>query len=103
MFDAVMNKINEVRASDPNTKRRWLIASSATTMIVVIVLWSFYLNASVESVREAREQKETHRVEQPGFWSTMAAGFSAFKDNLADLLHSFGQGKTLEITRDENL
>ena len=45
-----MFKIKELQQLDESSKKRWLLILTSISVVVVLVLWAFYLNATVVSV-----------------------------------------------------
>ncbi len=48
MFEKLKNLLNNIQNSDEITKKRWLIASSAVAMVLVVSLWLIYINNAIQ-------------------------------------------------------
>ena len=64
----IKNFFLNLQTKDEATKKNWLILLSAASMIVVITLWGFYVNYSIQDLREVRENNN------PGFFQTFKNG-----------------------------
>lgn len=53
----IKNFIKKLQRSDDKTKKRWLVVSSAISMVIIFFLWLAYLNAVV--MPETKQEKAT--------------------------------------------
>ncbi|MBI2024484.1 MAG: hypothetical protein HYT03_00090 [Candidatus Harrisonbacteria bacterium] len=90
--------ISKIQNSDDNTKKLWVAVFSVITMVVVIALWSAYLNWSIVRVDDAgmgsefaaglETQKQKETLRGPGFFATFFTGakniFEEVKNEVAN-------------------
>jgi len=69
MIRTITNFVIELQKSDEGTKRRWLVILTASTMLIVLVLWSIYINITIKSLG-SQEVKSA----QSDFSSTFRTG-----------------------------
>lgn len=62
--------VKKIQNSDEATKKRWLIASSAIAMVLIISLWLVYINWTIKSVGDDSEKQEL----EIGFWQIFKTG-----------------------------
>lgn len=72
--------IENIQNSDEATKKRWLIASSAVTMILVVSLWLIYINHSIQPAGNNIniEQQESGI----GFWQIFKNGLNIVGESI---------------------
>lgn len=70
MFKNLKKYLSKIQNSDEATKKRWLIASSAVAMILVIGLWLIYINWTIKSIGDNIEKQNA----EPGFWQIFKTG-----------------------------
>jgi len=52
----VRQRVRKIQRSNDRTKRRWLIGTTAVTMVAIIVLWVGYLNLTVPPLASPTEE-----------------------------------------------
>lgn len=102
--------IKKLQRLPESAKRKWLLAASALSMIVILGLWFLYLNFSLPSIAEEKP-KEQPKKDEEGIGDIMFRGFenlrsdfgerwSAFK---GDLSKNLDQLKNQFETRNETI
>ena len=98
MRQFLKNKLEEIRGSDQKNKKRWLVAISAVTMIVVIGLWLIYLNQIIKS--PVTEQLPDTSV---GNWQIFKNGlkvvFESVRDYLSSLVSKITSSRIITIEK----
>ncbi|OGY66928.1 MAG: hypothetical protein A3H63_02390 [Candidatus Harrisonbacteria bacterium RIFCSPLOWO2_02_FULL_45_10c] len=56
MFSKIQDFFTALQKKDDLIKKRWLIFFTASSMLVVITLWSFYLSATIRSFNSEPQQ-----------------------------------------------
>lgn len=96
MFEKIRNLLNNIQNSDEKTKKRWLIGSSAVTMIIVISLWLVYLNFSIRSQVPTDTQPAS-----AGFWQILKTGattaIDSIKTEVKNLISKINSARTITI------
>ena len=62
MLHKIQNFFWELQRGDEDTKKRWLILLSGSSMLVVLILWSFYINMSIQSLNSQEAYPENAGV-----------------------------------------
>ncbi len=92
--------IRELQRSDDQRKHRWLVGTSAVSMVIVVGLWVIFLNVSVPTVSSgvATASGTVHSVPgdettspQDSFGAVLGRGFSIVTDTLGRTLGTAGQ------------
>jgi len=100
MFFALRNKIEEIREADLQTRKRWLIASSAAAMIIIVMLWLMYLNITVIPATETAHVKTD---DKPGIFTVLGAGLQTTTESMTNTIYKimniFTEGRSFEINR----
>lgn len=94
MFKKIKKSIEKIQDSDEAAKKRWLIASSAVTMILVISLWLVYINNTIQPVNNVIEKQES----EIGFWQIFKNGLNIVGESIWDGVKSFISKITSERT-----
>ena len=103
MFKGLKNFIAELRASDETRKKRYMIASSAITMSIVVLLWLGYLNINVRNIGDTGSTGVAQETPRSDFWGTMKRGSAILYAQIADLiLKGINQKKEININTEEN-
>lgn len=88
----IQNYIEKLQGLDEDAKKIWLIVLTAVSVVIVVTLWLFYLNATVLAV---------HEKEKPGFLQVFKTGLNVVGEKvefgLANSYIYFSQGKKLQI------
>src|SRR3989338_2528110 len=74
-LESVRRFIVNLQRADIERRRRWLVASSAVSMVFVLVLWILYINTVIPSERGLARERAL--AEAPGFGDTLLAGLNA--------------------------
>lgn len=82
IFHRIEQYIRNLQRSSNEHKRRWLIGASAISMGIVIVLWLFYLSATLPGLPRAApaQEQSTARVEKSSFFQTLGRGFGVLAE-----------------------
>ena len=87
-----MHYINRLQNLDNDLKKVWLVALTVASLVIVVTLWLFYLNATVLAVNE---------IERPGFWQVFKTGLNVVGERvefgLANSYIYFSQGKQINL------
>ncbi len=94
MFYGFKKFIKKIQNSDENIKKRWLIASSAITMVLVIGLWLIYMNWSINSFNENAQKQKS----ETGFWQIFKTGLDVVGESIWNNVKNFAQKITGEKT-----
>ncbi len=81
----MLNFLKKLQASDEGVKQRWLIASSAILMAIVIFLWLGYFNALIQPVN-APPPTESADL---SFWQTFKTGLGIISENIKSEIKSW--------------
>lgn len=77
----LIRKINDfiggLQKKDESEKRQWLIASTAISMTLVLILWGFYFSATIKNL----SNKETAQSKN-GFGATFSQGMKVISDKI---------------------
>ncbi len=65
-------QLGGIRASGEKEKKKWLVILSGAVMIIIIILWSLYMNSFVLGTTDQTQEK-TIGV---GFWPVFKTGLS---------------------------
>lgn len=71
--------IEKLQNSDEAAKIRWLIVLSAIAMAIIVGLWLFFLNVSVEKVGSIKAEESGI-----GFWLVFKTGMKAVGESIAE-------------------
>lgn len=88
MFHKIRRTIDRVQRSDDIIKRRWVLGSSVVSMVVVIVLWTIYVDISTPSGGTSTRAERVPALaagastSTPGFLETFGAGVSIIFDSI---------------------
>ena len=52
MLHKIQNFFIEIQQSNEDAKRRWLFILSGSSMLIVLILWIFYINLTVQSLQK---------------------------------------------------
>ncbi len=89
-----MNYIYRLQNLDNDSKKVCLVVLTAISVVVVVTLWLFYLNATVVAVDEP---------EKPGFWRVFKTGLGVVGEKvefgLANSYIYFSQGKKINLSK----
>ncbi len=77
MRRTITHFILDIQKSDEETKKRWLIIFTSSAMILVLILWSIYINITVQSLGN-----QEVRAAQSDFSSTFQAGLTVLLKEL---------------------
>lgn len=96
----LIKKIDEIRNSDEEIKKRWLIGCSAITMIVVIVFWLAYINSVIKPANQIKQvTQETSGMAE--FWQIFKNGAKiiggSVKNEINKIIPRIGGERTVEI------
>jgi uncharacterized oligopeptide transporter (OPT) family protein len=94
MFERLRKLLNNIQNSDESVKKRWLIASSALAMILVIGLWLVYMNWALNSFDKTAQKQES----ETGFWQIFKTGLNVVGESVWSNIKSFVQKITGERT-----
>ena len=79
MIPKIQNFFMELRQSGEDTKKRWLFILSGSSMLIVLVLWVFYINLTVQSLQKENANPQNN-----------AGVFSIFKNGVIVLSKESG-------------
>ncbi len=100
MWQKVKNWIVKIQNSDECVKRRYLIFSTAATMVVIICLWLIYLKLATPSAVQT-SQPELDTASKTQFWQIFKNGLNvvggALKQNIQNITSQIFKGSTVEI------
>lgn len=66
--------LRELQRSDRHRKKRWLIGTTTVSMIIVIISWFFYINATnLPSITQPTDNDDV-KVEESSFLETFKIG-----------------------------
>lgn len=89
MFESLKNKLKRIQESDEATKKKWLVAMSAISMIIVIGLWLAYMNYSIKTVDKNLAETKMEKSETD-FWEVFKKGLSVIGNSAKDKIKNFG-------------
>lgn len=69
--------VGELQKKDDQTKRQWLISSTAVSMTLVLILWGFYFSSTIQNL-SARESSQGRN----GFGATFNQGLKVITDKI---------------------
>lgn len=97
MFQKIKNWLIKIQNSDEKTKRRYLMITSAITMILIISLWLIYLKSTISGVN----QEIVNQTSNTQFWQVFKNGLNitgqSIKENIQNIISQIFQGKTITI------
>ena len=79
MNTKIKNFFLDLRQSDEETKKRWLVILTSAAMILIISFWIIYLNLTIKNL----SQKEENAGQ---FWGTMKVGLGVIYQKTASEL-----------------
>lgn len=83
MFESLKNKLKQIQESNEAVKKRWLIALSCISMIIVISVWLALLNSSIKSAKNDNIKPTETKIEtEIGFWQTFKTGLKVIKESV---------------------
>lgn len=62
MINKIQNFFWELQQSDEGTKKWWLFLLSGSSMVIVLILWSFYINMTIQSLNNKEAYPENAGV-----------------------------------------
>jgi len=65
--------LRELQRADRHRKKRWLIGTTTVSMIIVIISWFFYINATIPSITQPTNNDDA-KVEESSFLETFKIG-----------------------------
>ncbi len=74
MSKSLKDFIRELRRLDESAKKRWLVGLSAVSIILVIIIWAMYLNATIRAVNDPTV------IPQPSAWDIFKTGFQVLSE-----------------------
>ena len=72
IFHFIKKHVARIQESDDRIKKRWVIGSSAATMLVVIGLWLMYMNFMIKNVNQPENQNPP--AISSTFWQVFKTG-----------------------------
>lgn len=69
MYARFKKKLHEIQTGDEETKQKWLVVSSAITIVLVVTLWIGYIQIIVLPSKQS-----TQVSEEVGLWTIMKTG-----------------------------
>lgn len=77
----IKSYVKKLQRGDDKTKKRWLIGTSAVSMVLIVALWFVYLNLSLPQLASEKEVSgETKEPPKEGFFDTMSRGMKNTRD-----------------------
>lgn len=84
---AINQKIKQLQRAEDKIKKRWLIGLSASSAVIIILLWLGYANLAIPAVGGgAKAAGETAPADKKSFFSTFSRGFEVVTDDLKSKL-----------------
>lgn len=77
--------ISKIQNSDHEIKKRWMIIFSSLTMVFIVVMWVFYMNAYIFNKNQANVKEEL----EVGFWPVFKNGAAAIGGMSKDKTKAF--------------
>lgn len=68
--------VGELQKKNDQEKRQWLIASTAVSMTIVLVLWGFYFSSTIRNLSEQKSARSS------GFGATFNQGLKVISDKI---------------------
>ena len=85
-----MNFIEKLQSADEAAKRRWMLLSTITIMIIVIYVWMAYFNNLVAGFSQTQQAPASPTAGGFTFWQTMRNGTAILYRELTGAFHSLG-------------
>mgnify|MGYP001568763818 CR=1 FL=1 len=84
-------KLQKLRKRNDVQKKRWVVAVSSISLIVILMLWIVYLNLSLPSFKDKTVTREEHpqKTTEGGFFTTFRNGFAALSEGVQNSLKNF--------------
>ncbi len=103
MSSILRNYIAELRVSSEIRRKRFLIYGSGISMLLVIVLWTLYLNLNVQGIGNPAAEQTVSEAPKNDFFSTMKRGSAILYAQFADFIQKeFSKKKEITIDTKEN-
>jgi len=101
MPKTLRNFIVDLQKKDEPVKRRWLVFLTVVTTILIVILWTFYLKATLVAV------EDPYNPPAPGTWDIFKTGLTVIRERVeTGLTNSFlffvnkaGSGRVIKIER----
>lgn len=98
MFKKLKVFLKKIQNSDEATKKRWLIGATAVSMILVIGLWTIYINSAIKFAPESAKNQEEPII---GFWQIFKNGsmviLNSIKENVKNIISEITKSRTITI------
>lgn len=79
MLTKIQNFFLELRQSDQENKKRWLVILTSAAMILIISFWIIYFNLTIKNLSQKEESASQ-------FWETMKVGLGVIYQKTASEL-----------------
>ena len=84
MSKSLRSFIRELQQLDEAAKKRWLVSLSAISIIIIVIAWIMYLNATIKAVDDPTTAAE------PGAWDIFKTGLQVLGEKTeAGLANSY--------------
>lgn len=80
--------IEKLQAADEGHKRKWMIASTAIAMALVVYIWLGYFNSLIVGFSQPALPQSSQVVRKPSFLETMKAGTAAIYEVFSGLVNA---------------
>ncbi|MEX0690006.1 MAG: hypothetical protein WD095_01035 [Candidatus Paceibacterota bacterium] len=86
------NKIRKIQRSELETKRKWVIKSSAVTVVFVVILWVLFLGSSIPKTAYESSQQQQEEDQDISFFQTFSAGAKVVSDDIGSFFSKTSSG-----------
>lgn len=97
MFEKLKAFLKKIQNSDENTRKRWLIGTTAISMVLVISLWLVYIQSTVKFISNNIEDQES----TIGFWQIFKNGLvvilNSVKENIKIIISEITKSRTITV------
>ncbi len=77
LLHAINNFVRQLQKKDEQTKKQWLIGSTAASMVLVLIFWGFYFSATIQSLSDKKTAPDGI-----GFAATLSQGMKVIGDKI---------------------
>lgn len=83
MWIKLKNKLKQIQESSEAVKKRWLIALSCVSMVIIVFIWLILLNGSIKNAGSNNIKPMGTKTEaEVGFWQTFKTGLKVIKESI---------------------
>jgi len=102
MLENFKKTIQNIQTAEDSKKKRWLFILSALAMILVIGVWTIYLNKIIVNLGPAETEKKTSQqqsiqIPEESSWQIFIAGLKTISSQIKELI-----AQTREISIEAN-